>query len=249
MFSSSAYSNGGGDESHEPPTLGVVDSSSSSSLPSSLSSTAMNWTNRNDLRSALDALDKVAMLDQLDVSLLVHDVDRNKNVPLEQVQFSDLDMLRTSDARSHSNEFKHLLSKLSNHVDLDTHSGYCGGLTRHDCKRIYYYANRTHEIVFHVPSLMTKSEFARKKDIYFSTPIRIIWSKSKAPIFLSTQFKPNPRFKRPDTPIIYIRLTPLEAGLYRVSIQGDLVLEHLQGKRDKRVAIDNDTNVLALFFY
>jgi len=148
-------------------------------------------------------------------------------------------MLRNSDVRSHSSEFKHFMCKLANHVDLDTHTGYNGGITKHDCKRIFYYATSTHEAVFHVPSVMNKADFARKKEIYLSSPIRIIWSKSKAPIFLSTQFKPTQRFKRADTPVVYIRLTPLECGLYRVSIQGDVVLEYLQGKRERKFGADD----------
>ncbi|ETO29902.1 AAA+ ATPase, core domain-containing protein [Reticulomyxa filosa] len=188
-------------------------------------------TGRYDLRSMLDSLDKISMLDQLDVAIVVHDTNNDKNLPSEELQFSDIDMLRASDLKSHSSEFKYFMNKLCNHVDLDGHTGYTGGITKHDCKRIFYYANSTHEIVFHVPSAMTKVDLNRKKDMYLSAPIRIIWSKSKAPIFLSTQFKPSQRFKRPDTPVIYIRLTPLESGLYRVSIQGDMVLEYLQGKR------------------
>jgi len=187
----------------------------------------------------LEGLDGVSMLDQIDVSILVHDTNNDKKLSSEELQLSDVDILRNSGLSSHSSEFKYLMNKLSTHVDLEGHNGYNGGITRHDCKRIFYYANNTHEIVFHVPSTMTKADFNRKKDIYLSTPIRIIWSKSKAPIFLSTQFKTSQRFKRPDTPIIYIRLTPLESGLYRVSIQGDVYLEYLQGKRERKFVPDN----------
>ena len=91
---------------------------------------------------------------------------------------------------------------MSNDVELDSHIGYTGCVTVRDTNCLSYYANQNYEIAFHVPSTMNKIGFERKKDIYLSNCVRIIWSDSLEPLWLTTRYIPDKTYydrTHPDT--------------------------------------------------
>ena len=82
---------------------------------------------------------------------------------------------------------------------------------------------------------MNKIGFERKKDSYLSNCVSIIWSDSLEPLRLTTtRYMPDKTYydrRHPDTntAVIYIRITQQSMWLYRITINGDSAMPHLQG--------------------
>eukprot|EP00483_Globobulimina_turgida_P010106 UN10125 len=136
---------------------------------------------------------------------------------------------------------------MANRVAIKTHVGFKANLSNKDCDKFRYYSDSiSGELAYIIPSeLSSKISFERKKALYLSTCIRIIWSethkskskssnkKKNCPIWLCPEYIATYRHSLPDTPIIYIRITAQSHGLYRVSINGESVLPHLLGQYKK----------------
>eukprot|EP01084_Bolivina_argentea_P159912 278526_1 len=125
---------------------------------------------------------------------------------------------------------------MANRVSIKSHVGYKASLCATDCDEFAYYSDSiSGELAYVVPSeLKEKVSLERKKSLYLSTCIRIVWSETSpsknCPIWLSTKYIPSERHPNPSTPIIYIRITAHSHGLYRVSINGESVLPYLLGQ-------------------
>ena len=128
----------------------------------------------------------------------------------------------------------------ANRVSIKTHVGFKANLTDKDCDKFRYYSDSiSGELAYIIPSeLKADLSFERKKALYLSSCIRIIWSETgkdskNAPIWLSQQYIPTQRHSLENTPLIYIRITAQSHGLYRVSINGESVLPYLLGQYKK----------------
>eukprot|EP00484_Ammonia_sp_Unknown_P001143 CAMPEP_0197023226 /NCGR_PEP_ID=MMETSP1384-20130603/3991_1 /TAXON_ID=29189 /ORGANISM="Ammonia sp." /LENGTH=1535 /DNA_ID=CAMNT_0042451417 /DNA_START=138 /DNA_END=4745 /DNA_ORIENTATION=+ len=196
------------------------------------------------LMDYLSELDRITSLDQIGVSILYHNDGES--------QLSDFDILASpkSKQKLHSGSFEYFLTSMANRVAIKTHVGYKGVLTNKDCDKFPYYSDSIcGELAYIVPSeLKSTVTLERKKSLYLSSCIRIIWSETaptdssptsssinkNCPLWLSQQFIPTNRHPNPETPIIYIRITAQSHGLYRVSINGESVLPHLLGASTKK---------------
>lgn len=179
-------------------------------------------------------LDAITALDQISVSILYHNDGVN--------QLSDFDILSSpqSTSSNHSDAFECFVTSMANRVSIRNHVGFRGNLTSSDCDRFPYFSDSIcGELAYIVPSELKASlSLERKKKLYLSSCIRIIWSETAAtnsstkncPLWLSNEFLATNRHPSPDTPIIYIRITAQSHGLYRVSINGESVLPHLLGQ-------------------
>ena len=133
------------------------------------------------------------------------------------------------------------VTSMANRVSVHSHVGFKGQLTHSDCARFPYYSDSVSgEFAYIVPlELKASLSLARKKALYLSSCIRIIWSETQTterncPLWLSQQFVATRRHPSAETPIIYIRITAQSHGLYRVSINGESVLPHLLGTKSKK---------------
>jgi len=194
----------------------------------------------------LSELDSISALDQISVSILYHNDGVN--------QLSDFDILSSpqSAASFHSDAFECFITSMANRVSIRDHVGFRGNLTCSDCDCFPYFSDSVcGELACIVPSELRDSvPFSRKKKLYLSSCIRIIWSETalsnpstkNCPLWLSNEFSATLRHPAPETPIIYIRITAQSHGLYRVSINGESVLPHLLGQYKKKKKSKNTTS-------
>jgi len=144
-------------------------------------------------------------------------------------QMSDMTMLEN---KIHSEEFQEFVFSVTHPVDLSEHTGFSGQLTEEDTEIVPYYSHYNYELVLHVPSLCATTDHNRRRQLYETCAVRIIWSDSQKPMQLSTKFqassfigtkgnhqqRPRSSFKESSKPILYIRINPQSGGLHRVRL-------------------------------
>ena len=89
----------------------------------------------------------------------------------------------------HSEEFQDFVFSVTHPVDLSEHTGFSGQLTEEDTEVVPYYSHYNYELVLHVPSLCATTDHNRRRQLYETCAVRIIWSDSQKPMQLSTKFQ------------------------------------------------------------
>merc|ERR1712228_138622 len=174
----------------------------------------------DEISDDLNELDAINCLDRIAVSILYHNDATN--------QLSDFDILSSPNNKQqiHSDSFEYFLNLLANRVNIKNHFGFKHVLSHKDVDFFPYYSDSiSGEFAFIVASELKQNvSFERKKALYLSCCIRIIWSESNEPLWLHPTYIATQRHSSQNTPVIFIRITAQSHGLYRISIYGESVL-------------------------
>lgn len=141
---------------------------------------------------------------------------------------------------SASPEFLTFVKNLGTEVGVEFCKSFSGGVTTQDVRTIHVHSDHTMDVFFHVPSLMI-CDYNRRRDLFLSNLVRVVWKEDPGVILLKKTFK-LPKYlemqlskKDVEFPIIYIFIQPVGSRLYRIEIDdssligkvaNNLVVEH-----------------------